>query len=74
MLELIYSQSRVLNKKFPDAPHTKLGLSKTKPGPHGDGIIGSIDSGVANLLSQLHQLFIQYSSFGQAVPSVSTPS
>ena len=63
-LELIYSQSGVLHKYFPDTPHSKLDLSKTKPGPHGDGLIGSIDSGAANLLSQLQQLSIQSASSG----------
>lgn len=73
-LELIYSQSGVLNKNLPDAPHSKLDLSKTKLGPHGDGIIGSIDSGAASLLNQLQQLSIQSASSGQATPSVPTSS
>ena len=51
-LELIYSQSGVLHKYLPNAPRSKLDISKTKPGPHGDKIIGSINSGAANLLSQ----------------------
>ena len=73
-LELIYSQSGVIHKYFPDAPHSKFDLSKTKPGPHGDGLIGSIDRGAANFLTQLQQLFIQYASSSQAAPLVSTPS
>ena len=52
-LELIYSQSGVLHKYLPNAPCSKLDLSKTKPGPHGDGLIRSINSRAANLLSQL---------------------
>ena len=52
-LELIYSQSGVLHKYLPNAPRSKLDLSKTKPGPHGDGLIGSINSGAASLLTQL---------------------
>ena len=52
-LELIYSQSGVLHKYFPNAPRSKLDLSKTKPSPHGDGLIGSINSGAASLLTQL---------------------
>ena len=52
-LELIYFQSGVLYKYFPNAPRSKLDLSKTKPGPHGDGLIGSINSGAAILLTQL---------------------
>ena len=52
-LELIYSQSGVLHKYLPNAPRSKLNLSKTKPGPYGDGLIGSINSGAASLLTQL---------------------
>ena len=52
-LELIYSQSGVLHKYLPNAPRSKLDLSKTKPGPHGDRLIGSINSGAASLLTQL---------------------
>ena len=57
-LELIYSQSGVLHKYLPNASRSKLDISKTKPSPHGDGLIGSIDTGTANLLSQLHQVSI----------------
>ena len=52
-LELIYSQSGVLNKIFPEAPHSNLDLAKSKLDPHGDEIIGMIDSGTTNLLNQL---------------------
>ena len=71
---MIYSQSGVLHKYLPNAPRSKLDISKTKHGPHGDGLIGSINSGAANLLSQLQQLSIQSASFGQAVPAESSPS
>ena len=71
---MIYSQPSVLHKYLPNAPSSKLDLSKTKPGPHGDGLIGSINSGAANLLSQLQQLSLQSAPFGQAVPAKSLPS
>ena len=71
---MIYSQSGVLHKYFPNAPRSKLDLSKTKPGPHGDGLIGSINSGAANLFNQLQQLSLQSAPSGQAVPAESSPS
>ena len=73
-MELIYSQSGVLHKYLPNAPRSKLDLSKTKPGPHGDGLIGLINSGAASLLTQLQQLSIQSAPSGQAVPAESSPS
>ena len=59
---------------MPNAPRSKLDLSKTKPGPHGDGLIGSINSGAASLLNQLQQLSLQSAPSGQAVPAESSPS
>ena len=43
------------------------------PGPHGDGLVGSINSGAASLLTQLQQLSLQ-SAPSQAVPTESSPS
>ena len=71
---MIHSQSGVLNKILSDAPHSKLDLAKMKPSPHGDRLIGTIDSGTANLLNQLHKLSMKFSPSGQATPLVSTPS
>ena len=73
-LELIYSQSGVLYKYLPNAPRSKLDLSKPKPGPHGDGLVRSVSSSAASLLSQLQQLSLQYAPSGQAVPADSSPS
>ena len=58
-LELIYSQFGILQKIFPDAPGSKVDIAKSKPGPHADGIIGSVDTNAMNLLSQLQQLSLQ---------------
>jgi hypothetical protein len=33
-LELIYSQSGILQKILPDAPRSKVDIAKSKPGPH----------------------------------------
>ena len=59
---------------MPNGPCSRLDLSKTKPGPHDDGLIGSINSGAASLLTQLQQLSLQSSPSGQAVPAESSPS
>lgn len=58
-LELIYSQSGILQKCFPDALGSKVDMAKSNPGPHADGIIGSVDTNAVNLLSQLQQLSLQ---------------
>ena len=52
-LELIYSQSGILQKILLDAPETNVDIAKLKPGPHVDGIVGSVDTNAVNLLSQL---------------------
>ena len=64
----------MLYKYFPNAPHSKLDLSKTKLGPHGDGLVWSVSSSAASLLSQLQQLSLQSAPSGQAVPADSSPS
>ena len=60
-----------------DAPGTKVDIAKLKPGPHADGIIGSVDTNAVNLLSQLQQLSLQTASNNQVTlsnPSSSQPS
>ena len=42
-LELIYTQFGILQKILPDAPGTKVDIANSKPSPHVDGIIGSVD-------------------------------
>ena len=64
-LELIYSQSGILQKYLPNAPGSKVDLAKPKPGPHGHGIIGSVDTSTVNLLNQLQQLSLQTASNNQ---------
>ena len=59
---------------MPNVPRSKLDLSKTKPGPHGDGLVGSVNSGAASLLSQLQQLSLQSAPSSQDVPVESSPS
>ena len=73
-LELIYSQSGVLQKLMLDAPRSKLDLAKLKPGPHTDRLVGLIDANTSNLLNQLQQLSLQKASSMQASPSMPIPS
>ena len=68
-LELIYSQSGILQKYLPDAPGSKVDLAKPKPGPHADGIVGSVDSTTVNLLNQLQQLSLQTAPNNQVTMS-----
>jgi len=68
-LELIYSQSGILQKYLPDAPGSKVDLAKPKPGPHADGIIGLVDTSTMNLLNQLQQLSLQTASNNQVTSS-----
>ena len=73
-LELIYSQSGILQKYLPDAPRSKVDIAKSKPGPHGDGIVGSVDMNAVNLLSQLQQLSLQTTSNNQVTSSTTSSS
>ena len=73
-LELIYSQYGILQKYLPDAPGSKVDIAKSKPGPHGEGIIGSVDTNAVNLLSQLQQLSLQTASNNQVTSSTTSSS
>ena len=73
-LELIYSQSRTLQKILPDAPRFMADIAKPKPSPHADGIVGSIHVNTVNLLKQLQNLSLQIASSNQAALSTPTPS
>jgi len=42
-----------LRKKIPDAPRSKVDLSKPKLHPHADELLGSIDNIMTNMLNQL---------------------
>jgi len=69
-LELIYSQFGILENIFPDAPRSKINLSKPKPSPHVDEIVRLIDNNMNNMLSQLQQLSLQTASSIQASSSM----
>ena len=71
-LDLIYSQSRILYEIIPEALRPTHDAEKPKPGPHADGVFGSINSpNVEPLAKQLHQLSIKHSTVeaAKAAPS-----
>lgn len=61
-LELIYSQSRTLQKILLNAPRSTVDVAKSKPSHHADGIVGLVDANMVNLLNQLQQLSLQTAS------------
>jgi len=46
-LDLFYSQLRVLYDILPNAPRAEANPTKFIPGPHADGMVGSIQNTVA---------------------------
>ena len=59
-LDLIYSQYRILYEIIPEAPRPSHDAKKPKPGPHADGVVGSVNSPtIESLAKQLHQLFVK---------------
>ena len=71
-LELIYSQYGILYEIIPEASRPSHEAEKPKPGPHADGVVGSVNSPtVDSLTKQLHQLSVKQSTAeaAKAVPS-----
>ena len=61
-MDLIYSQSGILYEIIPEAPRPTHNVVKPKPGPHADGVVGSVNSPtVESLAKQIHQLSIKHS-------------
>ena len=74
-LELIYSQSGLLYKVFPDGPRLILDKTRQRSGPHADGIVGSVQKNLVNHLSnQLQQLSIQQKMANQTTGSAAPPT
>src|SRR5713226_4290285 len=66
-LDLIYSQSGILYEIIPEAPRPSHEAGKPKPGPHADGVVGSVTSPtVESLTKQLHQLSVKQSTVEEA--------
>ena len=61
-LDLIYSQSRILYEIIPNAPRPTHNVEKPKPGPHVDGVVGSVKyPTVESLAKQIHDFSIKHS-------------
>jgi len=59
-LEIIYSKYVMLYDIIPNEPRSTLNLEKPKSTPHVDGIMGSFQSKVADLITnQMQNLAIQ---------------
>ena len=69
---MIYSQSRILYDIIPEAPRPTHDVEKPKPGPHADGVVGSVNSPIIeSLAKQLHHLSVKHSmaEAAKAAPS-----
>ena len=51
-LDLIYSQSGILYEIIPDALRPTHSVKKPKPGPHADGVVGSVKSPIVESLEK----------------------
>ena len=74
-LDLIYSQSGILYEIIPEAQRPSHEAEKPKPGPHADGVVGSVNSPtVESLTKQLHQLSVKQSTAEAAKAAPSSQS
>ena len=59
-LDLIYYHSGILYEIIPKALRPTHSVEKPKPGPHANGVVGSVNSPtVESLARKLHQLSIK---------------
>ena len=74
-LDLIYSQSGTLYDIIPQALHPSNDQSRSAPGPHANGVIGSISASTINqVVGQLGQLAITDNPASTASATTSTTS
>jgi hypothetical protein len=74
-LELIYSQSGLLYKIFPDAPCSILDNTRQRARPHEDGIVGSTQTNpVEQLMKLLQKLSIQHTTANQTTALAYPPT
>ena len=72
-LDLIYSQSGILYEIIPDAPRPTHSVEKPNPGPHADGVVGSITSPtVESLKKQIQKLSVKQSTVEEVNGSLSS--
>jgi len=58
-LDLIYSQSWVLYEIFPNEPRSNTDPTKLSPGPHADGVIGSVENfTIEKVTNQIRQMYL----------------
>ena len=61
-LDLIYAQSGILYEIIPEATRATNDQEKPKPGPHADGVVGSVSNPIVeSLAKQLHELLEKHS-------------
>ena len=71
-LDLIYSQPWILYEIIPKAPRPTHDAEKPKPGPHADGVVGSVNSPtIESLAKHIHQMSVKNSTMeaAKATPS-----
>ena len=75
-LDLIYAQSGTLYELIPHASRPTFDLTKPLPGPHADGVIGSVQAAVNQVARRMGQMTMNPSQPTQMahVPSVSLPT
>ena len=54
-LELIYAQFGILYEIIPEAPRSSHNVEKPKPGPHADGVVGSVSSPTIESLDKQYE-------------------
>ena len=61
-MDLIYSQSGILYEIIPKAPRPTHDAEKPNPGPHADGVVGSVKSPTMESLAiKIHELSVKQS-------------
>lgn len=75
-LDLIYAQSGTLYELIPHASRPTFDLTKPLPGPHANGVIGSVQAAVDQVAGRMGQMTMNSSQPIQMVPapSVSLPT
>ena len=72
-MDFIYAQSGIIYEIIPEAPRSTYNVENPKPGPHADGVVGSINSPtVESLAKQLREFSMKQSVVEET--KVATPS
>ena len=66
-MDLIYAHYGILYEIIPEAPRSTHSVEKPKPGPHADGVVGSVNSPTVECLAKkIHRLFVKQSTMDEA--------